>query len=395
MNQTKFITDIFKLTVRRIRQTPATALFFVIGITFSMLIVSIGIGFVTEHLKSQQAKEDAMPPNGESFGFYLAKGNQHFDYEKIPGFLKGLASDSGVIFNALMMHPDEAEANVFSPVSAEWFPDGAVWHYPVVEGRYYTAEEVERGAKVVMLGSTLQNLTYRKNGKQYIDIEGETYEAIGRVGLPDQYSLWDNRIFMPFTSLPENSRRDYNVSSRLDFIVYNSRGVVAEESQKILKNVKVQYPDAEIESYGALGVDDVMQNVRNSMDPIFLTAFLGYVVALIYGINIVVFWMEKRRYEIGVRKAFGYTNRTISRLIFSEMLGLSLLAFLLSLLIQGITGAVVERVSDYILKLYLPNILLGLALVLLTTFLISLWPAIRALKIQPAEALKGGGGINA
>lgn len=391
----KIITDIFKMSSRRIRQTPATSIFFVIGMTFSMLIVSVGISFVAENLKAQQVKEDAMPPNSEQFNLYRPLETQPFGYKTIPKFLKGLEPDTGLIFNHLMMHVDESQANTFCPVSAEWFSGGAAWHYPVVEGRCYTAEEVEKGAKVVMLGETLQKYCYMKDGKRYIDIERETYEVIGRVGLPDQGSLWDNRIFMPFTALPEISKADYDTYLEIDFILYNPRGAVADEGQKILENAKALFPDVEIECYGGIQVDDVIENVKNSQNPIFSIAFLGYVVALIYGINIVVFWMEKRRYEIGVRKAFGYTNRAVAQLIFSEMMGLSLLSFILSILIQGGVRAIVGKVSGYILKLYLPNILLGLALVLLTTFLISLWPVIRVLKIQPAEALKGGGGINA
>lgn len=66
----RFIDNMIKMTSRRIRQTTATSLFFIIGMTFSMLIVSVGISFVAENLKGQQAKKDAMPPNGELFNLY-------------------------------------------------------------------------------------------------------------------------------------------------------------------------------------------------------------------------------------------------------------------------------------------------------------------------------------
>ena len=384
----RFIDNMIKMTSRRIRQTTATSLFFIIGMTFSMLIVSVGISFVAENLKGQQAKKDAMPPNGELFNLYRdMEQGEHFEYEKIPQLLKGLAPDSGVIFNDLMIHLDEMEANTVDPVSAEWFTEGAEWHYPIAEGRYYTADEVQKGAKVVLLGGSLEKYTQEQNGKRYVAIDGEMYEVIGRVGLSGQMSLWDNRIFMPVTALPESQKRKYDTTSEMDFILYNVSGRV--------ENAKQLYPGVGIDSLGTLEVDDVVQNMKNKQDPIFLTAFLGYTVSLIYAVNIVVFWLEKRRYEIGVRKAFGYTDRAIAILIFAEMLGLSLLAFVFSLFIQGVVSIVVGRISGYIFKLYVSNIILGLLFVLLATFIISIWPVARALKIQPAEALKGRGGTNA
>ena len=63
----RFIHNMLKMTSRRICQTTATSLFFIIGMTFSMLIVSVGISFVAENLKGQQEKENAMPPSGEQF----------------------------------------------------------------------------------------------------------------------------------------------------------------------------------------------------------------------------------------------------------------------------------------------------------------------------------------
>ncbi len=391
-----FMNSMIKMTFRRIRQTTATSLFFIIGMTFSMLIVSVGISFVSEHLKGQQAKADALPPNGEMFNLYRNfELEESFEYEKIPQLLKGLAPDSGVIFNELMIHLDGMEANVIDPVSAEWFTEGAEWHYPVIEGRCYTADEIKQGEKVVMIGKSLEKYTQEQNGKRYVSIKKEMYEVIGRVGMSDQNSLWDNRIFMPITALPESLRRKYDTSSEMKFILYNASGMVDEESSKILENAKGLYDNVEIESFGLLKVDDVVQDMKNNQDQIFSIAFLGYFVSLIYAVNIVVFWIEKRRYEIGVRKAFGYTNKAIMKLIFVEMMGLSLLAFFLAIFIQGIISIVVGRLSGYIFKLYFSNFIFGLLIVLLTTFVICIWPVARALKIQPAEALKGGGGANA
>ena len=52
-----------------------------------------------------------------------------------------------------------------------------------------------------------------------------------------------------------------------------------------------------------------MENLVISPDKIYIIALVGYIVSMIYAVNIVIFWIEKRKYEIGLRKALGYKNK--------------------------------------------------------------------------------------
>lgn len=114
----QFIHTTIRMTLQRIRQTKMTSLFFIFGMTLSMLMVSIGISFVSELLAAQRAKEKAMPPNGEQFGFYRP-GEEGLEFETTLQLFAGLGSGSGVIVNHLMLHLDQSEVNTFHSVSAE------------------------------------------------------------------------------------------------------------------------------------------------------------------------------------------------------------------------------------------------------------------------------------
>lgn len=102
----------------------------------------------------------------------------------------------------------------------------------------------------------------------------------------------------------------------------------------------------------------------------------------------VSFWIEKRRFEIGIRKAFGYTNFSIATLIFKEMLGLSILGLVFALGIQTVLSLFVNELMGYTITLYLQNIIVGLITIIVTAILTSMWPVLKSLKIQPIESMK-------
>lgn len=377
-----------KMTAHRINQTRITSFFLILGMVFSMLLVSIGISFGYEHIYAGRNKSENTPPHGELYSVF-SDGRKQLNANRVKKLFKGMREETGVIFNNLLVHPDRAELDTYCPVSAEWFVRDDGWHYPLVSGRYYTSEEIKNGEKVALVGNSRKEDMREENGKQYIDIGGEAYEVLGIVGIEDQVSLWDNRIFMPCTALPGEVMEDMTLHS-VNFILYNESGELSKDQKVIEKNGDSMASDFEIEDEGAVQTEDMAQALLQSQDPIYSLILLGYAVVLIYAINIVVFWLEKRRYEIGLRKAFGYTDRDIARLIFGEMFGLALFSGIVALVIQMVAGSIADRIFGYTLKLYLPNIMIALGVVLLTAILTSICPVIRALRIPSADTLKEG-----
>lgn len=124
------------------------------------------------------------------------------------------------------------------------------------------------------------------------------------------------------------------------------------------------------------------------MDKLILVAIIGYIITILFAINITAFWIDKRRYEISVRKAFGFTNGSIMKMIFKEMIGFAIISFIIAIIIQFVLSVVVGSIANYTLQLYLPNLAIGLVVVLVTALITTLIPAIKAIRVEPAEALK-------
>lgn len=388
----KFLMEIFKMTLHRIQQTKITSIFLIFGLTLSILIVSIVTGFTYEYLLIRDNNSDIAPPNGKIYTFY-SESNQRFGADVMKQLFDGVRKETGAIWNEAVVQLDKKEVNHLSSLNAEWFTQDDGWHYPLVSGRYYTAKEIKEGEKVALIGTDLEECVRKDNKKQYIDISGEAYEVLGIVGIENEVSQWDSMVFMPCTALPDVITREYTFTSIFEsLLLYNEAGDLKKDKAMLQKNGAKIDSKFEIRA-GDTQKDDIflMVNLMRDKNPmVFLLGFLGYFVVLIYAVNIVIFWLEKRHYEIGLRKAFGYTDKEIAKLIFEEMFGLAILSCIIAIGIQAVLGKVIGRISMYTLKLYIPNIITALVVVVLTAFLTSIWPVIRTLKIPPADTLKEG-----
>lgn len=385
-----FISIIYQVE-KQIFQSKVTSVFLMIGLTVSVLLISVGISFSYESIYAGQQKEKKTPPNGR---VYVVSGESEktLTTENIEHLFSGIRKQTGVFFNGLMAHPHHAKINTYFPVTAEWFQRDDGWHYPLVKGRYYSAKEIKNESKVALIGKSLEGcLRKGKDQKQYLEIDHVQYEVIGIIGLQGQISLWDNRICIPATVLPESIVNDLTFSdSSISMVLYHPDGEMEKDIKTIHKNGRDIDSDFEIEDTGRLQTENILNNLVQSQDAIYTLAVMGYIITIIYAANITVFWIEKRRYEIGLRKALGYTNLRIAVMLYSEMFGIACVSAAVALLLQFLLCVFVERISKYTLQLYSSNIISALLVVAVTAFFTSLVPVIKALKISPTGILKEG-----
>lgn len=164
---------------------------------------------------------------------------------------------------------------------------------------YFTTNDIERGNKVVLIGSAYKKDIYKENGEKYIDIEKEKYKVLGIVGNDNEVSIWSSRIFMPFTALPDNIKKNMNNNLNITFILHNKNKNFESDIKKIKENSTKILGKASINYEGEIQTENVVENLVISPDKIYIIALVGYIVSMIYAVNIVIFWIEKRKYEIG------------------------------------------------------------------------------------------------
>ena len=373
----------------RIKQSPLLSALLIFGLVTSILLISLGTSFVSNLYYSDKAKNQYNPKKAKVYDItYSALKSS--DSSVMNKLFSKVDNDTGLFINDLLLHTNASEVNVYNKVSGEYFTNNNVWHYPLISGSYYTAEDVKKGNKVVVLGSKLLKEAYERNGNKYIEIEEEEYLIKGVIGIPDEKSSWDNRIIMPCTSMPKNYFEN-NLQRDLEdisFVIYNEKGEYSQDIKQINAEGKKLFDNFTLDYLGELQDDNSLKIVVENPDFLLFVALIGYIITIIFAINITVFWIEKRKYEISVRKAFGFTNGSIMKMIFKEMIGFAIISFAIAIIVQFLLGLAVGSIANYTLKLYLPNLVIGLVVVLVTALVTTLIPAIKAIKVEPAEALK-------
>lgn len=378
-----------KTLLIRIKQSPLLSALLIFGLVTSILLISLGTSFVSNLYYSDKAKSQYNPQKAKVYDItYSALKSS--DSSVMNKLFSKIDNDTGLFINNLLLHTDASEVNEYNKVSGEYFTNNNVWHYPLISGSYYTAEDVKKGNKVVVLGSNLLKKAYERNGNKYIEIEEEEYLIKGVIGISNEKSSWDNRIIMPCTSMPKNYFKN-NLQRDLEdisFVIYNEKGEYLQDIKQINAEGKKLFDNFTLDYLGELQDDNSLKVVVENPDFLLFVALIGYIITIIFAINITVFWIEKRKYEISVRKAFGFTNASIMKMIFKEMIGFAIISFIIAIIVQFLLGLIVGSIANYTLKLYLPNLVIGLFVVLVTALVTTLIPAIKAIKVEPAEALK-------
>lgn len=373
----------------RIKQSPLLSALLIFGLVTSILLISLGTSFVSNLYYSDKAKNQYNPKKAKVYDItYSALKSS--DSSVMNKLFSKVDNDTGLFINDLLLHTNASEVNAYNKVSGEYFTNNNVWHYPLISGSYYTADDVKKGNKVVVLGSKLLKKAYERNGNKYIEIEEEEYLIKGVIGIPNEESSWDNRIIMPCTSMPKNYFEN-NLQRDLEdisFVIYNEKGEYSQDIKQINAEGKKLFDNFTLDYLGELQDDNSLKIVVENPDFLLFVALIGYIITIIFAINITVFWIEKRKYEISVRKAFGFTNGSIMKMIFKEMIGFAIISFAIAIIVQFLLGLAVGSIANYTLKLYLPNLVIGLVVVLVTALVTTLIPAIKAIKVEPAEALK-------
>ena len=271
----------------------------------------------------------------------------------------------------------------------------AIEPYDVAEGRTITEEENGRAATVCFIGHDIAvNLfgPIDPIGKQ-LRIRDREFEVVGTAkqkGSVFGFSR-DNYVKIPFTTLRKifGSQRSVNIS------VKAADGVAMEDAMDEARAVlrarhHLRYGDPD--DFGFLtseGINDLWHDLTQT---IFLVAIFVVGISLVVGgiviMNIMLVSVMERTREIGVRKAIGARRQDILTQVLIESATLSMVGALLGVAL-GVGLALIVRAVTPLPATVAPKwILLGVAMGVGTGIAAGVYPASRAARLHPVDALR-------
>ena len=259
-------------------------------------------------------------------------------------------------------------------------------------GRFPTAEEVEGGRPIAMLGWEVADKLFGKQNPldQIIKLKGESYRVIGVFEKQGGFIVQtDNRVFIPIKKYFQSfgSKQMVTILAKVSQSATMEDGI--EEVRGIFRKIRHVKPGDD-DDFGI----NRQELITRSLDAIksviygiglFITG-LSLFVGAIGIMNIMFVSVTERTKEIGIRKAIGAKRRTILFQFLIEAAAICMLG--------GVIGIVIAFPVSLIINQFLPTAM-PISIVALSLFvsatvgLISgILPANKASKLDPVDALR-------
>ncbi len=389
------LLEIYKTSNRSLLRhkgrTVLTMLGVVIGVFAVVSLVSMGIGvqnYVEDQFESIGSNVLFIAPSNAGFTEDPATlfGRLKFDerhielIERYAGEYISVASPS-VRFSGTVKYKTKS---FYSSIYAPNYQAQEAFDLFVQEGRFFNESEQKNKNRVVLLGpNVVEELFPNANpiGKK-IDVEGFNYEIIGYTQKKGQD--YDDNVYIPYTTAME----DFEIENFTGMIVKVNRQEDVEIATKQVKMALLR--DLDEDDFQIFSPEDILESIQKILS--ILTAGIGAIagISLLVGgigiMNIMLVSVTERIKEIGLRKAIGATSRDIALQFLMESVMISVGGGLIGLFF----GWVVALAARSFVRTEVPiwAVLLAFGVSVLVGVIFGTYPAIKASRKDPIEALR-------
>lgn len=273
----------------------------------------------------------------------------------------------------------------------------------VAEGRFFTREEEKNLSRVVVLGSTVKKELFGESEAigQTVKIKKHMFEVIGVMEKRGKVAFqdYDDQIFLPIRTMQKlivgadhlgliRGRVDYeeNIDKAIDDMELTLR------DQHDIDDKTGKDDDFTIRS--AAQALDMITTITDALK--YFLAAMGGLSLLVGGIgimNIMLVSVTERTREIGLRKAIGANNNNILYQFLMEAITVTFLGGIIGIIggiIISLLVAVIAKALgyDWEFSISLLSIVLGVGVSAGVGVVFGLYPAWKASRLEPVEALR-------
>ncbi len=272
--------------------------------------------------------------------------------------------------------------------------------FTIQSGRNLTQNELTYALNVAIIGSEVANTLFEKKLNpldQVIRVLGSQYKIVGVLAKKGGFSGGgDDRLIL----IPLNNARALAGTQKLSFNITASVPSVSDqdeavgEARGIMRLVR-RDPLGQPDSFEIERADELAKETENITGYLRIGGFgIGFITLLgasIALLNIMLVSVTERTREIGIRKSLGATPKRIREQFLIEAIVICLLGGLGGVLLGlGIGNLIAGIVSQGKGGFVVPWAWMSLGLVVCITvgLFAGIYPAVRASKLDPIEALR-------
>ncbi len=264
-------------------------------------------------------------------------------------------------------------------------------------GRFFTDEEVLRRDKVAVLGMTVVRQLFQDRNPigETIKINLINFKVIGilpekgATGFRDQ----DDIVIIPVTTaMYRVFGKDYFDAISVEAVSPDAVDGVQDAITKIIIKQHHLVTKDEQDSFQIRNMSDIKNTLEATTKT--MSVLLGTIAAislLVGGIgimNIMLVSVTERTREIGLRKAIGATNKDIMVQFLIESVLMSFLGGITGILLGSGISMLITLFAGWAVRVSMFSVILSTTFSLAVGILFGLWPAKKASRLDPIEALR-------
>lgn len=262
-------------------------------------------------------------------------------------------------------------------------------------GRFFTGFDNTHRSPVAVIGADVVKALFSgvdPIGKE-ITVDGHQVEVIGTMVRPTAsfFGNTDNRVFVPYTTM----RRMYPNSKDLAIVVVARDGMLPQAIDQVTTILRIDrhVPPNKPDDFALSTAQQMVEQFRQITSMTFLVMIILSSIGLLVGgigvMNIMLVSVTERTKEIGVRKAIGARRVDIITQFLLEAAVLTGLGGLVGLGL-GWLIAMASKLVFTSLPTYVPAwaAIMGVGVSVGVGLFFGIWPASKAAKLDPVEALR-------
>jgi putative ABC transport system permease protein len=275
-----------------------------------------------------------------------------------------------------------------------------VYELDLSQGRYFTAQEAQRGANVVVLGSDTAQELFGNDpavGKE-VDIDGDIFNVVG-VFAPQKQVFGggknpnDNSAHFPTLTFHKIHPEilDHWISVKYDDV--KNKVAVEDEIRDLLRRRRKVHSD-QPDNFAIFSSDTLLVLWNQLTGGLFIflvgVASVGLMVGGVGVMNIMLVSVTERTREIGIRKAMGATRRNIMIQFTLEAVTLCALGGVIGICVGGFLTLVLKLALGTVLPAQMSVAWSSIAFVVSCGIglLFGIYPAWKAASLDPIIALR-------
>ncbi|HYO15004.1 MAG TPA: ABC transporter permease [Thermoanaerobaculia bacterium] len=414
------IKNYLKVALKVLQRRKFFTFISLFGISLTLLVLMVASAIV-DHVLAPHSPETR---SDRTLGIYqlVMKGEQNTQstepgYGFLDRYVRPLAAVPGVERVSILSTSQTAVSYLGGRKIESQLrrTDGEFWRildFEFLEGGPFTVEAERNARSIAVINETTRQRFFggRPAVGRTIEVDGQRFRVVGVVrDVPLLRFSSSADVWVPISSSKSSNYKEQWMNGFIALILARDRAdlpAIKAEFQARLREAERHLPDPKTFQTLHAGADTLFEGAIRQFNPgdtseiqtgkvravLFLLMLLFMLLPTLNLVNINLSRILDRASEIGVRKAFGASSRTLVGQFVVENLVLTLLGAVAGLILAGL---VLEALNASGLLPYARLALnyrifgYGLAMALFFGVLSGVYPAWRMSKLHPVQALRG------